>query len=91
MLLWSLLIQIMVCEFNEWVSCKYELFNKALLQCDWYLFPIEMRRMYVLIMMNAQQPTLIQGFGNFPCTRETLTKVIAYDLMIENCSVFTIK
>ena len=75
MLLWSFIFQILVCELGERVNINFELFNNVLNQCDWHLFSIEMQRMYVIIMMNAQQPIIVQGFGNFPCNRETFKRV----------------
>lgn len=61
MLLWSFAFQIMVCELGEWVNNKFELFNETLVQCDWYLLPLELQRMYVMILVISQQQIIVQG------------------------------
>lgn len=51
------------------------MFKDVLDQCDWYLFPIEMQRMLIIVMSNTQQPTIIHAFGNAQCSREAFKKV----------------
>lgn len=50
-------------------------FNDALLQSNWYRFPIDTQKMLLIVVANAQQPIIIQGFGNIACTREVFKKV----------------
>lgn len=77
LLLWSVFFQIMISELFEQVNNQFEMVNEALLQCDWHLFSIELRRMYIMITMTAQEQTAteFQGYGNFPCSRQTVAKV----------------
>lgn len=70
------MLQTLLCELGERMAGQWQAFNDALSQCDWYLFPMEMQRMFVILTVNAQQFKLIQGFGNLPCIRETVKRVI---------------
>lgn len=73
---WSLAIMFVICELGQRLTLKFEQFSDALYQCDWYSFPIEMQEMYVIMLMNAQQPVIIKGFANTLCARESFVKVI---------------
>lgn len=54
---------------------EFELFNDALYQCKWYLLPIELRQMLVIVMSNAQYPTHMRDDGNIECTRDSFKEV----------------
>lgn len=58
------------------VGEQFNLLDDALCECDWYLFPMEMQQIFITVMAGTQQPTIVQGFGNVLCTRETFSKVI---------------
>lgn len=60
------------------VSEQFDLLDDALCDCDWYLFPMKMQQMFIIVMAGTQQPTIVQGFGNVLCTRETFKKVRDY-------------
>lgn len=62
-------------EFGELLSRKMSTVNINLSQCKWYLFPHEMKRMLIIVLTNTQQPMIVCGFGNIPCSRETSKKV----------------
>lgn len=64
-----------VCLFGENVTTQFEKFKKTLCQCDWYLFPIELKQMYVVFVAFTQQTPKIHGYGNIACTRVTFKKV----------------
>lgn len=64
---------------------QFELFNDALYQCKWYFLPIELRRMLVTIMSNAQYPTHMRGYGNIECTRDSFKEVFSI-LIYWDCS-----
>lgn len=54
---------------------QFHRFDDALCRTNWYRFPIETQKMLLIVMANAQQPILVQGFGNIACTREAFKKV----------------
>lgn len=49
--------------------------NDAFGQCNWYLLPIEMQQMMLIVVVNAQQPTIVRGFGNTSCGRQSFKQV----------------
>lgn len=57
------------------ITAQFTAFKDEFGQCKWYLFPIEMQRMFVIVMANAQQPIILSGFGNVYCLREVFKKV----------------
>lgn len=74
-LVWSFVAIFLICEFGGMVTDRFEKFYDDLCQCNWYLYPMEIQRIYLIFMVNAQQPTMIQGFANIVCTREYYKKV----------------
>lgn len=76
MVFWTFILIFFFCELGEMVTDQFHQFSDELGQCSWYLFPIELQRMLVTFMVNAQQPVIIHGFGNTLCTREAFKLVI---------------
>lgn len=72
----SFIINLIFCESGQMVGIQFEMFNDALNQCNWWSFPVEMQQMLIVVMANSQYLTLIRGYGNVLCTRETFKKVI---------------
>lgn len=54
---------------------KFDKFNEALRDTNWYLFSNEMQRMVLLFMTFVQQPTSIHGYGDAVCRLESFKKV----------------
>lgn len=75
-ILGSLLLVFLLCEFGGNVTKQYELFDDELWKCDWYLFPIELERKYVIFMSYTQQPAMIRGYGNVRCVRDSFKNVM---------------
>lgn len=69
-----------VCELGERMSNMFKSFNETLYQSNWYEFPIEIRRMFALVLMDAQQTVMIEGFANTLCARKSFKKVILHRL-----------
>lgn len=67
-----------VCHLGENVTYNFNVFNEELCRCDWYLFPNEMQRVFLIVLSGAQQPIVIQGYANIVCTHETFKKVIFF-------------
>lgn len=91
-MVWSFGLIFYVCELGERLINRFEVINDALGQCDWYLFTIEMQRMYIIVAVIAQHPTLIEGFGNFSSSRKTFKKVNEWNIPFEklNWQQFTV-
>lgn len=74
--LWTSLIVFVFTEIGEPVTNEFELFDLELRNCNWYLFSKEMRRMLIVLMVNAQKQTVIYGYGNIFCVRQVFRKVL---------------
>lgn len=64
-----------ISEFGERVINKFNEFDDELCEGNWYLFPPEMRKLYLIFMNDTQQPAYMYGFGNILCTRDVFKKV----------------
>lgn len=73
-------------EFGEMVSTQFAAFNERWCQCDWYLFPIEIQRMFGAFMMNTQESVIIRGYGNACCNREIFEVVSSDTIVVWLCS-----
>lgn len=73
---WAFVFMGVFTEFGELVTDQFEMFNDTLNQSRWYLYPIDVQQMLLLLTANAQRTTFIQGFGNIICARETFKGVI---------------
>lgn len=63
------------CDFGENVTSRFLSINDVIYECHWYSFPEEVQRILPIIMVSAQKPVYIKGFGNILCTRENFKKV----------------
>lgn len=66
----------LVCEIGERMTKEFSAFNESLILSDWYTYPIGMRRIFALILANAQKPVIVQGFASTFCVREYFRLVI---------------
>lgn len=63
------------------MTTEFEMFEDELIQCEWYLMPIEMQRMYIMFLANTQNPIEISSYGGLVCSRETLKKVFTIEFL----------
>lgn len=63
------------CEYGERICSRFDEINDVIHQTDWYLLPVKMQKMIPTILIAAQRPVLLMGFGNVACTRENYKKV----------------
>lgn len=73
---WAFILIYFFCELGHMVSNHFDKFNIELGQCHWYSFPKNFQRIFITLMINAQEPVIIQGFGNTVCTRDAFKAVI---------------
>lgn len=59
------------------VTSQFEMFLYALDQCSWYLYPIEMQKKFMVLVVSAQQMTIIRSYGNVLCARESFKSVFS--------------
>lgn len=72
---WTFAFLFCMCEFGYMVTNQFDMFDDAIGYCKWYLLPIDMKRMIVILMANHQRPITIHGSGNILCTRIAFKKV----------------
>lgn len=73
---WTFVLILSVCELGEKVTNHFELFDEELCNCDWLSFPLEIQRLYLIVLLGAEQPGVIQGYAQTACTRSTFKKAM---------------
>ena len=63
------------CEFGQRLSDAFDEINDIINQFNWYLFPIEIRKILPNFMINTQQPVVMKCFGCISCSRKQFKKV----------------
>lgn len=76
---WAVVLNFLVCELGQWITSQYDMFGDELCACNWYALPMVMQRMYLMFLLNTQQPMYIQCYGGITCSREIFKKVITID------------
>lgn len=74
-LFWVMTYNFLLCELGQWVTNGFDRFGDELDGCDWHLWPIELQRLYLIFLLDTQQPTYTQCFGGILCSRDTFKKV----------------
>lgn len=74
--LFSIIMIFASCSVGEMVTSRFDLFDVEFNQCKWYLYPMEIKRILVMILLNNQQPVIIKGYANTVCRREAFERVI---------------
>lgn len=65
----------LLCEPGTQMTARFEAFSGEVGQCVWYLLPIELQRMYMTFLSNAQNPVKMCSYGGITCERDTSKKV----------------
>lgn len=63
------------CELGQRMTDAFEEINFTLNQFEWYLFPIEIKRMLPAIIANAQKTVAVECFGSIACNRDVFKNV----------------
>lgn len=72
---WAVSMVFAACEFGQRFSIAFNEIDDVVGQTDWYLLPIEIKRMLPIIIINSQQPCALEFFGSLSCSREQFKKV----------------
>lgn len=78
LMFWSFILVYVFCEKSEMIANQFKQFEEELCQCKWYLYSVQLKRIYIIVVANAQLPTTVHGFGNIVCARESMKRVILY-------------
>lgn len=76
MAFWTLVLIFLICEPGEQVFEAFLQFDEELNQCDWSLLSVEMRRMYLIFLLDTVQPINIHCYDGILCTRNTFKTVL---------------
>lgn len=71
---WTFVSMFLIYNLGEMITKQFEMFHAELTQCDWYHFPVEIQRMFLIFMANTQELTVIRGYG-FIWNRSSFKKV----------------
>lgn len=71
----GLIAALIACELGHGMNDAFEEIYFTIEQFDWYLFPVEIKRVLPIIIASAQQPVTLECFGNIACTREVFKNV----------------
>lgn len=66
----------LICEPGARTTTEFEMFEEELRKCEWYLLPIEMQRMYTILLSDTQNPIQMCSYGGIVCNRDTLKRVL---------------
>lgn len=86
-----------MCEMGHRISSQFDDICDVIHQFKWYSFPIELKRILSLIILDAQQPVAINCFGSIMCDRDSFkkvsidqqTKLIVFAIDIDSNFIFT--
>lgn len=82
---WSFVQVFVFCDSSERLTGGFEEIDMYCL-CDWYLFPMQVRRMLPTVIKSTQKPVIFEGYGNVMCTREMFKRVRPiYSRFINSC------
>lgn len=71
----GLVVVLICCELNQRSSDAFEQIEFTIDEWHWHLFPIEMQKMLLVIIANAQKPVEFECFGSITCSRTVFRKV----------------
>lgn len=71
----GLALAFIVCEVGHRLNDTFDEINFTIVQLDWYLFPIEIKRMLPMIIVNTHQIETLKCFGSITCNRDVFKNV----------------
>lgn len=67
---------LLICFYGEHLLNTFEELHESVFACDWYRFPLESQKLLNTMLVAAQRPVYIRGFGSSGCTRESFKEVL---------------
>lgn len=74
----GLTLVFIACEIGQKMNDSYDEVSSTVDHFAWYLFPIKIQQMYPMIIVNAQEPIILECFGSIACSREVFKNVTKY-------------
>ena len=76
LLFYTFFVNLIYCNFGQIITNGFEEIYDTIEDCDWHLFPMEIQRNCLpIILINTQQSVVVQGFGNIDLSREMFKRV----------------
>lgn len=72
---WSFTAIFVACECAERLNVAFAEISDKIDTIDWYKYPIGMWRMFLILIVAAQQPSSLCVIGSISCDRQTFKKV----------------
>lgn len=69
------------CELGQWLTDTVDGIHATIEQFNWYLLPVRVRRMLLLIIVVVQQPVEVECFGSIKCTRDVFKSVRIHEII----------
>lgn len=73
---WAFILSFTICELGQRVTSKFKTFGENLSASNWYSLPLEFQRIYLIFLLESQQPIRIESYCEIICSRETFKRVI---------------
>lgn len=80
----SLAAILIVCEFGHQLTSQFNRFDERLCHSKWYLLPMDLQKMLVIVMTNTQQPAYLHSYGNIELTRNSFKEVCHISILDVN-------
>lgn len=74
MIAWTFMFYLL-CYFGEIVTEAFAKLHFSIYERSWYLYPLDLRRYMVLMILATETPIYFNGFGPLQCSCEAFKKV----------------
>lgn len=64
-----------ICMSGQHQTDHFERLNESIFMSEWYQFPVKSQQLLHAMLVAAQRPVYIRGFGSGACTRESFKEV----------------
>lgn len=71
----AIVMVFLTCEHAQRFTNAFSGIDDVFDQLDWYLLPIEIKRILPTVILYVQQPVKVVFFGSFSCDRELSNRV----------------
>lgn len=70
------------CELGQRIGFSYDECREIVDQFDWYLFPVEIQRIWPMLLNFTHQSFQLKCFGSIECNRDTFKSVSLKHILI---------
>lgn len=71
----ALLTAFTACEIGQRINYAFDRIYSTVDQLDWYMLPLELKRLFPMIIGITQQPIEMECFGSITCVRPVFKDV----------------